>query len=92
MTATIIQWYEEEKEKIEEARRYALNGLKEELVKKQASCGHIHETRYEELFYACGNTAPGMMCDYCGRQRHVDEKPVKLKKRKTFLWPFVEGT
>jgi predicted metal-binding transcription factor (methanogenesis marker protein 9) len=77
----ILQWYEEEREKIEQARRYALNGLDQDLAKKQYSCGHIKETRYEALFYACGNTKPGMMCDYCGRKRDVDENLPKPKKK-----------
>lgn len=89
---TIAQWYEEEKKKLADSYQYALKGLEKELHKKQESCGHTNETRYEGLFYALGETYPGIMCDYCGRQRRIDEKPVKPKKKKTFLWPFVEGT
>ncbi len=65
---TIAQWYEEEKKKLADSYQYALKGLEKELHKKQESCGHTNETR-------------GIMCDYCGRQRRIDEKPVKPKKK-----------
>lgn len=70
---TIDQWYKEEKEQLTRSYHFSLAGLDSIREKMQAKC--LHEwTRYEQLFYAVGETYPGMRCDKCGYERGLTDE------------------
>jgi hypothetical protein len=71
MDKTILQEYDEKVAL--ESKRYtdALKALREELYKNQDKCKKHNFIRYEELFYAIGQTAPGYECSLCGKQKRA---------------------
>ncbi len=78
---SISEWYRAKLESLNEAHQLALKGLKAELTKKRENCNHDW-VRYEELFYALGNTCPGMRCSKCIAERNLTDeekypKPIK---------------
>jgi hypothetical protein len=70
---TIDQWYNEEKEQLTRSYQFALAGLDVGLKKMQENCPH-HMVKYDGLFYALGETFPGMRCDKCGYERNLTDK------------------
>lgn len=79
---TIDQWYTEEMENLNRIHRYAIAGLDVVREKMQKRCPH-EWTRYEELFYAVGNTYPGMRCNKCGRERDLTDAEQSKSKAKS---------
>lgn len=77
---SIPEWYREQIEIINRTRLLALEGLKAELSRKQDQCDHDW-VRYEELFYALGETYPGMRCSKCITERRLtDEEKYPIKR------------
>jgi len=83
--AYIPQWYQEQLRIINRAHLLALEGLKTELSKKQDQCDHDW-VRYEELFYALGNTCPGMRCSKCIMERHLTDEEMYPTKGWKIPW------
>lgn len=65
--------YSDHQKLVDEAKkrhRMELEELDHLLEIKQQSCNH-QWVRYEDLFYALGETYPGESCSECGKQRRI---------------------
>ena len=67
---TIYEKHEERVAELKKKHRAELDELEGLLRTEQKSCEHQWK-RYEDLFYALGETYPGERCDMCGAQRKV---------------------
>lgn len=71
MDKTILQEYEEKVSEEKKRHQNALTDLRNKLYEDQNKCKKHNFIRYEELFYAIGQTAPGYECSLCGKQKRV---------------------
>ena len=68
---SILEEYNE-KVKAEKKRHHdALDALRLEFYEEQKKCKKHNFIRYEELFYALGETYPGFECSECGKQKRI---------------------
>lgn len=79
---SIDQWYAEEKAQLTRSYHFSIAGLDSIRGKMQNKCPH-QMVRCDTLFYALGETYPGMRCDKCGYERDLtdDEKYPPPKKK-----------
>ncbi len=68
---SILSDYEEKVELEEERHIAALDELRKELKENQKKCKNHQFVRYEELFYALGETYPGLACSECGLEKRI---------------------
>ena len=69
----IIQKYQQIILEAKARHKDELDSIQKLLEAEQETCKHDYEI-LEDLFYACGETAPGKHCKSCGINRHLTDK------------------